>query len=245
MRRSGRLVAQVLREIATHIRAGVSLLELDKLAERLTLDAGAIPAFKGYLGFQHTLCTSVNEQVVHGIPTARRLKEGDIVGIDFGLKYQGFYGDSAVTVPVGVISDEAKTLMTTTRDSLYAGIREAKAGNTLKDIARAIEETVRPHQYGIVREFVGHGIGQKLHEEPQVPNYTAGASDFKLRCGMTIAIEPMINAGGPEVKVLADRWTAVTADGKLSAHYEHTIAITDATPEILTDWGDGKFGMFP
>ena len=183
--------------------------------------------------------------MVHGIPTARKLKDGDIVGFDFGLILEGFYGDSAVTVPVGEVSEEAKKLMTATRDSLYAGIRMSRAGNTLRDVARAIEETVRPFNYGIVREFVGHGIGQKLHEEPQVPNYEAGASNLKLRPGMTIAIEPMINVGTAAVRVLDDRWTAVTVDGKLSAHFEHTIAITDGDPEILTEWSDRPFGELP
>lgn len=241
MRKAGKLLSQILQTLAEQAQEGVSLDDLDREAERLTLAAGAKPAFKGYLGFKHTLCTSVNEQVVHGIPSKRVLKSGDIVGIDFGLVYEGFYSDSAVTVPIGKVSDDAKKLMTATIESLYAGIAASRAGNTLKDIARAVEGAVKPLGYGVVREFVGHGIGQKLHEDPQVPNYEAGASNLKLRPGMTIAIEPMINVGGPQVKILDDRWTAVTTDGTLSAHYEHSIAITEGEPEILTEWENAAF----
>jgi methionyl aminopeptidase len=242
MREAGKRVAQVLMTVTKMVKPGISLLELDQAAEKLTYECGATPAFKGYMGYKHSLCTSVNEQVVHGIPSQRKLKDGDIVGLDFGLVYNGFYGDSAVTIGVGPIPDRARQLMQATRTSLYAGIGKAKAGNTLKDVALAIEEAVRPFRYGIVREFVGHGIGQKLHEEPQVPNYEAGASTMKLRPGMTIAIEPMINEGTPAVRVLEDRWTAVTMDGKLSAHFEHTIAITDGDAEILTEWTERPFG---
>ncbi|MFM8270114.1 MAG: type I methionyl aminopeptidase, partial [Pseudomonadota bacterium] len=212
------------------------LLELNQIAEDLTLSMGAKPAFKGYLGFAHSLCTSVNEHVVHGVPSRRKLVEGDVIGLDFGLVFEGFYGDSAVTLGIGRISDKAKKLMQITKDSLYAAIDAAREGNTLKDIARAIEDTIRPHKYGIVKEFVGHGIGTKLHEDPQVANYEAGASNLKLRSGMTIAIEPMINEGTHRIKVLEDKWTVATEDGGLSAHYEHTIAITKGEPEILTAW---------
>lgn len=236
MRQAGKRVARVLMELSRAAQPGVSLLELDKLAEELTLKFGAKPAFKGYHGFKNALCASVNEQVVHGIPSKRILKDGDILGLDFGLIFNGFYGDSAITVPVGKISEEAKRLVQTTKDSLYAGIDASRAGNTIKDIARAIEGTVKPLGYSIVREFVGHGIGTRLHEDPQIPNFEAGASNLKLKPGMTIAIEPMINQGTHEVKVLQDQWTAVTVDGKLSAHYEHTILITDSEPEILTSW---------
>jgi methionyl aminopeptidase len=242
MKKSGKLVATVLKALAEMAQPGVSLIELDQTAERMTIELGAIPAFKGYMGYQHSLCTSVNEAVVHGIPSDRKLKDGDIVGLDFGLVYDGFYGDSAVTVAIGTVSPEAKRLMKATVDSLYAGIEAARAGNSLKDLARAIEGTITPYGFGIVREFVGHGIGTKLHEDPQVPNYQAGASHLKLRAGMTIAIEPMVNLGGAQVKVLPDRWTAVTVDGKLSAHFEHTIAITDGEPEILTEWEAPRFG---
>jgi len=241
MRKSGKLVAEVLKELFRMAAPGVTLEDLDRHAEKMTLAFGAKPAFKGYMGYRHSLCTSVNEQVVHGIPSGRKLVDGDIVGLDFGLVYEGFYGDSAITVPIGKVSDEAKTLMKATVDSLYAGIAAARAGNTLKDIARAVEGTVKPFGYGVVREFVGHGIGEKLHEDPQIPNYEAGASNLKLRAGMTICIEPMINLGGSGVRVLEDKWTAVTKDGKLSAHFEHSLAITDGEPEVLTEWEDLGF----
>lgn len=245
MRQAGKLVAKVLMQLVEAAKPGTTLEELDKLAEKLTLSYGAKPAFKGYIGYQHSLCTSVNEQVVHGIPSKRQLKSGDIIGLDFGLVYNGFYGDSAVTVAIGEqIPERAKQLMQVTKDSLYAAIDAARPGNTLKDIARAIEKTVTPFGYGIVREFVGHGIGQKLHEDPQIPNYEAGASNLKLKPGMTIAIEPMINEGTHEVKVLADKWTAVTKDSKLSAHYEHTICITEDAPEILTAWPEAFSDTF-
>lgn len=240
MRQCGKLVSQVLQATVEQVKPGVTLAELDSFAEKMSLSLGAKPAFKGYMGYAHTLCTSVNEQVVHGIPTARKLKDGDIVGLDFGLIFNGFYGDSAVTVPVGKISNDAEQLMRVTRDSLYAGIDACRAGNTIRDVAKAVEQTVRPFKFGIVREFVGHGIGQKLHEDPQIPNYEAGASNLKLRPGMTICIEPMVNRGGAGVKVLDDRWTAVTVDGQLSAHFEHTIAITDGDPEVLTEWPESS-----
>jgi methionyl aminopeptidase len=241
MRQAGKMVSEVLREVAALVKPGITLEELDREAEERTLARGAKPAFKGYIGYRHTLCTSVNEQIVHGIPTKRPLKEGDIIGLDYGLVYQGFYGDSAVTVPVGPISQRAAQLMRATRDALYAAIEVSREGNTLKDIARAIEETVKPFGYGIVREFVGHGIGQKLHEDPQVAHYVAGASSMKLRKGMTICIEPMINEGGPGVRVLDDKWTAVTVDGKLSAHFEHSLAITEGPAEVLTEWDLPRF----
>jgi len=236
MRKSGEMVAKVLFELTKAAKPGVSLLELNQIAEDLTLSMGAKPAFKGYLGYAHSLCTSVNDQVVHGIPSHRKLVEGDVIGLDFGLVYDGFFGDSAVTLGIGKVSDKAKKLMQVTKDSLYAAIDAARGGNTLKDIARAIEDTIRPHKYGIVKEFVGHGIGTKLHEDPQVANFEAGASNLKLRPGMTIAIEPMINEGTHRVKVLGDKWTVATEDGSLSAHYEHTIAITEGEPELLTSW---------
>ncbi len=200
MRQAGNRVAKILEHLTSMVEPGVTLAELDRKAEEMTLELGAVPAFKGYMGYRHSLCTSVNQQVVHGIPSSRKLVEGDIIGLDFGLVYQGYYGDSAITVPVGKVSDKAKKLMRATRDSLYSGIAASRAGNTLKDVARAIEGTVKPFGYGIVREFVGHGIGQKLHEDPQIPNYEEGASNLKLRAGMTIAIEPMINEGGAEVE---------------------------------------------
>ncbi|MBY0369056.1 type I methionyl aminopeptidase [bacterium] len=241
MREAGKHVAGVLGELAKMAKAGVTLLELDAAAERLTLERDCKPAFKGYHGFRHTLCTSVNEQIVHGVPTNRALVDGDIVGLDFGLVYKGFYGDSAVTVPIGKVSDRCVNIMRATRDSLYAAIDASRDGNSLRDVARAVEAVIKPYGYSIVREFVGHGIGQKLHEDPQVPNYVAGASSLKLRKGMTICIEPMINEGTAEVRVLDDQWTAVTADGKLSAHFEHTLAITDGPAEVLTEWNPARF----
>ncbi len=241
MRAAGRLVSEVLQGVVAIVRPGVTLKELDSYAEELTLARGAKPAFKGYMGYQHTLCTSVNEQIVHGIPTDRALVEGDIVGLDYGLVYKGYYGDSAVTVPVGPVTERSARLMRATRDSLYAAIDAAREGNTIKDVARAVEEAVKPMGYGIVREFVGHGIGLKLHEDPQIPNYAAGASSLKLRKGMTICIEPMINEGSSGVRVLGDRWTAVTVDGLRSAHFEHTLAITDAEAEVLTEWSPKRF----
>ncbi len=236
MRHSGRLVAEILQTVAEQARPGVTLADLDKIAESLTLENGALPAFKGYFGYGYSLCTSVNEQVVHGLPTQRALIAGDIVGLDFGVVYKGFYADSAVTIPVGTVTENAQRLLRATQDSLYAAIGAAREGNSLRDIALAIESVVLPLGYSIVREFVGHGIGQKLHEPPQIPNYSDGASTLKLRKGMTICIEPMINQFSANVKVLPDRWTAATVDGGLSAHFEHTIAITDGEAEILTEW---------
>lgn len=241
MRQAGKLVSEVLREVAALVKPGVTLAELDAAAEQATLARDAKPAFKGYHGYRHTLCTSVNEQIVHGIPTNRVLVTGDIVGLDYGLIYKGFYGDSAVTVPVGPVDERSARLMRATRDALYAAIDASREGNTLRDVATAVESTVKPFGYGIVREFVGHGIGQKLHEDPQIPNYSAGASTLKLRRGMTICIEPMINEGGAGVRVLDDRWTAVTVDGKRSAHFEHTLAITDGPAEVLTEWDPARF----
>lgn len=245
MRRVGGLVGKVLNQVAGLVKPGITLLELDQAAESLARENGCIPAFKGYMGFKHALCTSVNEQIVHGIPSDRSLKEGDIVGLDFGLILDGFYGDSAITVPVGPISDEAFELCQTTMKALYSAIDACRAGNTLKDVAAAVESVVVPKSYGIVREFVGHGIGRKLHEDPQVPNYVAGASSFKLKPGMTICLEPMVNRGNAGMKVLSDGWTAISSDGSLSAHYEHAIAITDGDPEVLTEWDGGRpYGGF-
>jgi methionyl aminopeptidase len=243
MRTSGKLVAQILEQVARLAVPGTELLELDRIAERLTREAGAVPAFKGYHGFQHTLCLSVNEQVVHGIPTRRRLKDGDILSVDFGLVLDGFFGDSAVTLPIGNVSPAAKRLLAVTKEALYAGIAAARVGNTLRDIGRAVEQVAKAGRCSVVRDFVGHGIGEKLHEDPPVPNYAVGAPLLPLKAGMTLAIEPMINLGGAAVKVLPDGWTAVTVDGSLSAHFEHTIAIRpEGDAEILTEWSNGSFG---
>lgn len=242
MRRNGQLVARILSELAGAATPGVKLSELDQLAETRCREAGAKPAFKGYRGFPYALCTSVNEQIIHGMPLKRELLDGDIVGIDFGIFADGFFGDSALTVPVGKISERALKLMRATRASLYAGIEMACAGNTLRDVARAIESTVTAEGFSVVREFVGHGIGQNLHEDPQIPNYESGAANLKLKPGMTLCLEPMINEGLPGVRILSDQWTAVTEDGKLSAHYEHMIAVTEKGPEILTEWEGRRLG---
>lgn len=231
IRKSGKVVAQVLKELSELAKPGVSTLELDAHAERRTAELGAIPAFKGYGGFTHSVCISVNNEVVHGIPSSRILKEGDIVGLDFGVSIDGWYADSAITVPVGQVSDEALKLIETTKRSLHAAIAAIKPHSVVSDIGNAIEKEAVG--YGIVKDYVGHGVGRKLHEAPQIPNYSNNIST-KLIPGMVIAIEPMINAGTDEVKVLNDGWTVSTRDGKLSAHFEHTIAITEEGAEILT-----------
>jgi methionyl aminopeptidase len=241
MRRANQIVAEILQELITAARPGVSSLELDRLAEELTLKKGARPAFKGYrphaVEYRHSLCVSINNEIVHGIPSAkRRLKESDIVGLDFGVCYHGYFGDAARTVAIGNISESARRLMGTTREALYAGIRQAQVGNRISDIALAVQTTAENAGYSVVTEFAGHGIGRKLHEEPQVPNYfRPGMPNPRLQEGMVLAIEPMINEGAAELQILADGWTAVTADGKLSAHFEHSIAITAAGPEILSE----------
>ncbi|HUA33709.1 MAG TPA: type I methionyl aminopeptidase [Candidatus Binataceae bacterium] len=243
MRKASQIVAEILAELAAKVRPGVTTGELDALAEELTLKKGARPAFKGYkpgdVVYPKTLCVSVNEEIVHGIPSGRKLREGEIVSLDFGVVYQGFYGDSARTVPVGEISEKAKRLLKVTREALYAGIAQAKAGNRISDIGRAVQEVAEGAGFSVVTEFAGHGIGRRLHEEPQVPNYfRPGMPNPRLREGMALAIEPMVNEGSPDLEILSDGWTAVTADGKLSAHFEHSIAITDNGPEILSELGN-------
>ncbi len=235
MRKAGAIVAQVLQEIEELVKPGVSTADLDLFAQSRTKELGAKPAFKGYHGFPATLCVSVNEEVVHGIPSSKRiLREGDVVGIDFGVILDGWFGDSARTFPVGKISADAAKLLEVTEKSLFLGMEEARSGNHLFDIGYAIQKYVESFGYSVVREFVGHGIGRSLHEDPQVPNFGIKGKGLILKPGMVLAIEPMINAGKPDVKVLADGWTAVTVDRKLSAHFEHTIAITDVGYEILT-----------
>ena len=235
MRKAGAIVAQVLQEIEELVKPGATTADLDLFAQARTKELGAKPAFKGYHGFPGTLCVSVNEEVVHGIPSKKRiLKDGDIVGIDFGVILDGWFGDSARTFPVGVVNGKAAKLLEITEKSLHLGIQEARVGNHLFDIGHAIQNFVESHGFSVVREFVGHGIGKSLHEDPQVPNFGIKGKGMLLKAGMVIAIEPMINAGKPEVRVLADGWTAVTVDKALSAHFEHTIAITEAGPEILT-----------
>jgi methionyl aminopeptidase len=234
MRAASALVADVLGELAAMVAPGVTSLDLDVVAERMVRAAGAEPAFKGYRGYPNTLCTSVNEQVIHGIPSKRPLVEGDIISIDMGVKMNGFYGDSAVTVPVGRIPDEAARLLRVTRESLEKGIEQVRLGGRVSDIGHAIQAHVEAEGFSVVREFVGHGIGASLHEEPQIANYGDPGRGPRLAEGMTLAIEPMVNAGKPAVKMLPDGWTAVTRDGSLSAHFEHTVAVTKNGPLVLT-----------
>jgi len=241
MRRANQIVAEILDALVAVAKPGVTSLDLDRLAEDLTLKKGARPAFKGYkphaVEYRHSLCVSINNEIVHGIPSAkRRLKEGDIVGLDFGVCYQGYFGDAARTIAIGNVSDSARRLMKVTRDALYAAIEQARIGNRISDIGRAVQHTAESAGYSVVTDFAGHGIGRKLHEEPQVPNYfRPGMPNPRLQEGMVLAIEPMINEGVAELEILDDGWTAVTADGKLSAHFEHSIAITAAGPEILSE----------
>ncbi len=234
MRAANTLVADILAELAAAVKPGVTTGDLDELAERRVREAGAVPAFKGYRGYPATLCASVNEEVVHGIPSDRRLSEGDVISLDMGVLVDGFYGDSAVTVGVGRIDEKATGLLRVTEEALYRGIEQARVGGRLSDIGHAIQHWVESNGFSVVREFVGHGIGTKLHEEPQIPNYGQPGRGPRLVEGMVLAIEPMVNMGRASVKVLPDGWTAVTRDGSLSAHFEHTVAITSAGPAILT-----------
>jgi methionyl aminopeptidase len=228
------IVAEVLELLVRAVRPGLTTLELDALAERNIRARGALPAFKGYRGFPNTLCASINEQVVHGIPSKRRLKAGDIIGLDLGAKWEGYYGDAAVTVPVGEVPAGTECLLATAREALYLGIKEVSPGKHLSDISHAIQQHAETRGYGVVRAFVGHGIGTALHEEPQVPNFGPPGRGPRLKVGMVLAIEPMVNIGHADVEILDDGWTVVTADGQLSAHFEHTVAITDDGPQILT-----------
>jgi methionyl aminopeptidase len=234
MRVPCRIVAEILGLLRESVKPGVTTLELEELAIRETKKHKAVPAFKGYAGYPYALCCSPNDRVIHGMPNATPLKEGDILSIDFGVLYDEFYGDSAITLPVGAISDTARALMTATEESLYCGIEQAVAGGRLYDISSAVQRHVEARGYSIVRDFVGHGIGKQLHEDPQVPNYGVAGRGISLKPGMVLAIEPMVNCGTYAVKVLQDGWTAVTADGSLSAHFEHTVAVTEHGPEILT-----------
>ncbi len=234
MRESCLIVAEILELLRGEIRPGVTTINLDCLAEQETLKRRARPAFKGYSGYPFTLCCSVNEQVVHGMPGKKELREGDILSIDFGVVYGGFYGDAAITVPVGEIGNKAKELIKVTEESLAAAITQAQIGKKLSDISHTVQAYVEKRGFSVVREFVGHGIGRNLHESPQIPNFGAPGRGVTLKAGMVLAIEPMINENGPDVKILDDGWTAVTCDNGLSAHFEHTVAITENGPDILT-----------
>ena len=235
LRENNLLVSRTLAEVGRHIRPGVTTKELDRIGEEFIRSHGAVPAFLGYQGYPASLCISVNEQVVHGIPsTSQVLKEGDIVSIDVGAIYEGFNGDNAWTFPCGKVSEEAQKLMDATRESLFLAIEKAVPGNRIGDIGSAVQQYVEARNYSVVREFVGHGVGAKLHEDPSVPNYGTPGRGVRLLPGMTIAIEPMVTQGSCEVKILKDGWTTVTKDGKLAAHFEHSIAITPDGPVILT-----------
>lgn len=234
MRRPCKFVAEILQVLAEAVKPGVTTAALNEIAEREASRRGVRSAFKGYSGFKYALCCSVNDQVVHGMPNNRQLQQGDILSLDYGVLADGFYGDAAVTLPVGKINPEAERLIRITEESLYAAIKAALVGGRLSDISHAVQSYVEPHGYSVVRDFVGHGIGRSLHESPQVPNYGPPGKGAKLKPGMVLAIEPMINQFSYPVRVLDDGWTAVTSDGGLSAHFEHTIALTDNGPEILT-----------
>lgn len=235
MHRAGLIVWGAIQELRKMVKPGVTTKELDDFAERYTREHGARPAFKGYRGYPASLCTSINREVVHGIPSdARVLRDGDILSIDFGVELDGYYGDAAVTLPVGEISPERKKLLQVTLESLEEGIQKIRAGNRLSDVSAAVQQCVEKNGFSVVREFVGHGIGTKMHEEPQLPNYGEPGRGPRLQEGMVLAIEPMVTSGAPAVRVLDDKWTAVTEDGSDSAHFEHTVAVTANGPWILT-----------
>ena len=235
-RASNRIVAEVLQTLKDKIKPGLTTRDLDRIAETLVLKRGGKPAFKGYRGYPYSLCTSVNREVVHGMPSDRILSEGDIIGIDFGVYLKGYYGDAAVTLPVGRVSEKAQRLMQVTEASLYAASEKACEGKRLGDISAAVQKTVETAGFSVVRDFVGHGIGENLHEDPQIPNYGKPGRGIELQPGMIFAIEPMVNEGTYKVKILEDGWTVVTEDGGLSAHFEHSVAITDNGPDILSQW---------
>lgn len=234
MRKAGKITALALEEIEKHIKPGITTLELNKIAEEFILSQNATPTFKGYQGFPAAICTSVNEEVVHGIPGLKILKDGDIISVDVGAEFEGYNGDAARTFPVGNVKSDAMHLIEVTKQSFFEGIAYAKPGYRLSDISNAVQRYVESHNFSVVRDYVGHGIGQKMHEDPQIPNFGPPGKGPRLRRGMTLAIEPMVNMGGYEVYTLENNWTVVTKDGSLSAHYENTIAITDGEPEILT-----------
>lgn len=234
MREAGKIVALTHQELQKHIAPGITTKELDEIADRFIRQHDAVPSFKGYNGFSGSICASVNEELVHGIPGNRKLKDGDIISIDIGAKYKGYHGDSAWTYPVGDIPAETQKLLEVTEESLYRGLEEAKPGVRLSNISHAVQTYAEENGFSIVREYVGHGVGQDLHEAPQIPHFGPPEKGPRLKPGMVLAIEPMVNAGSRYVKTLADNWTVVTVDGKMCAHFEHTIAITEEGYEILT-----------
>ncbi len=235
MAKASKIVAEVLFALKEMIKPGVTTLDLDKIAEEKIRGLGAVPAFKGYRGFPATVCTSINEEVVHGIPSSRSLEEGDIIGLDLGAVWEGYYGDSAITLPVGQIEQKIQGLLDVTRESLFEGIKKIQKDGRVSDISHAVQTHIEMAGFSVVRDFVGHGIGKNLHEEPQVPNYGKPDTGPRLKVGMVLAIEPMVNMGNPQVRVLDDHWTVVTEDKSLSAHFEHTIALTELGPRILTE----------
>lgn len=246
IRTACRVVAEIHERLKEHVKPGVTTGDLDRLSEEWTIALGCTPAFKGYRGYQHTLCISVNEVVVHGIPSVKRvLQEGDIVGLDMGVIYKGWYGDAARTRAVGKVSEEAQKLMQVTEASLMAGIAAVKPGGYIGDIGQAVQDVAEAAGFSVVRDFVGHGIGRKLHEDPQIPNYGPAGRRDRLKVGMALAIEPMVNAGGPEVYISSDGWTALTVDGSLSAHYEHSVAVTPEGVEILSLLDGGRMTEKP
>lgn len=235
MRTGGRILAEIMERLRTFVKPGISTAEIDQEVEAVILSKGAKPAFKGYRGFPATVCTSINEEVVHGIPSPhRRLKEGDIIGLDLGCVVDGYYADCAFTLPVGEVSPRVQKLLDVTRESLDRAVAQCRPGRRLGDISHAVQEHVERHGFSVVRAFVGHGIGRELHEDPQIPNFGEPGRGPVLKAGMVFAIEPMVTMGGWEVRILPDRWTAVTEDGSLAAHFEHTVAITENGPDVLT-----------
>ncbi|MGJ9384532.1 type I methionyl aminopeptidase [Salipaludibacillus sp. CF4.18] len=234
MRQAGNIVALTHRELQKHIKPGITTKELDHIADTFIRSYDAVPSFKGYNGFTGSICASVNDQLVHGIPGDRALKDGDIISIDIGADFQGYHGDSAWTYPVGTIDDKTSKLLEVTEESLYKGLAEAKPGERLSNISHAIQKHVEAHNFSVVREYVGHGVGQSLHEDPQIPHFGPPGKGPRLKEGMVLAIEPMVNAGKRHVRTLRDNWTVVTTDGEMCAHFEHTIAIVDTGYEILT-----------
>jgi len=240
IKRSNQIVATILNELEAMIKPGIRTKELDEWAEKRAREMGAIPAFKGYRGYPASLCTSINEEIVHGIPSSRSLREGDILSLDFGVLYEGYYGDAAATSPVGKITPQAKKLIQTAKEAFYKGLEQAKVGNRISDISHAIQSYVESQGFSVIRSFVGHGIGLSLHEEPQIPNFGLPGRGLKIKPGMVFALEPMIAMNDWNVEILDDNWTAITKDRSLSAHYEHTVAVTQEGAQILSLLDGGK-----